>query len=140
MYECTRFFTKHIPLRVMYLKIWSHEKNPTLFIAFHMTCYTSRYKLVKTSYLGALFSEWTLSLSPRLREARDKLETEKTRWREPGCETRCGTARHSYTDTTNNTTRLSAVFCANPVTEQCSLSVKLILTSSNTHKIHMDTP
>lgn len=42
---------------------------------------------MKESHLGVLFSECTLSLSPRLSEARDKLETEKTRGREPGCET-----------------------------------------------------
>lgn len=102
-----------------------------VFFFYCISRYTSSSRLIKTSHLGDLFSEWTLLLSPRLREARDKLETEKTRWREPGCEMRCGTAWHSYTDTTKNiNTTLSTVFCANPVTEQCSPSV---VTKINSH-------
>lgn len=37
------------------------------------------------AYLGVFLSEPTLSLLPMFREARDKLDAEKTRGREPGC-------------------------------------------------------
>lgn len=33
-----------------------------------------------SSHLGALLSEWTLSPSPRLSEARDRLHTDRRRW------------------------------------------------------------
>lgn len=73
--------------------------NYTVTFTHFLTCSSSSYKGVKTAHLGDLLSECTLSLSPMLREARDKLETEKTRWREPGCETRCTTQHDTVTPT-----------------------------------------
>lgn len=145
----SHMITTHIPLQ--YTWIWNemckipwkylqlnsnikrlHQIPASVFFKLYFTCYTSSSRLSKTSHLGDLLSEWTLSLSPRLREARDKLETEKTRWREPGCEVRCGTAQHSYTDTTKTLIPLCPL-CFVPtlsVTDQCSPS---IVTKMNAH-------
>ena len=54
------------------------------------------------AYLGALFSDCVLSLSPRFSEASDKLETEKTQGREPGCETQTQHGMRHTRYTTND--------------------------------------